>query len=155
MTRQDGGPLPPPPRHPTFEYAMPTGGGPPAFDNTALFGHLVGWALGSIVLLSAALFVIPRLEETFKDFKLDLPALTKFVLATSRWIRQWGWVLLPLPFFHAVLVAMWYPRARIGARRLYRLVLTLFVCALFALVILSMFLPYLSLIQSMANPPKR
>ncbi|WP_428937563.1 type II secretion system F family protein [Fontivita pretiosa] len=38
------------------------------------------------------IFVIPKFEQIFKDFKTDLPAITKLLLAISRWFAQdYGW----------------------------------------------------------------
>src|SRR5437762_7325171 len=38
------------------------------------------------------IFVIPKFEQIFKDFKTELPAITKVLLAVSRWFaQQYGW----------------------------------------------------------------
>src|SRR5256714_14303746 len=38
------------------------------------------------------IFVIPKFEQIFKDFKTDLPAITKLLLAISRWFaNDYGW----------------------------------------------------------------
>src|SRR5215212_7370039 len=136
------------------QYAIPRHAGPPLLDARALVTHLTGWFFGGVLLATAALMVIPRFEGTFKDFKLDLPELTKVVLSSARWLRHYGWVLLPLPFVHAVLVALWYPGAGSGARRTYRLLLSLCVCGIFGAVILAMFLPYITLLEGIAGTKK-
>jgi type IV pilus assembly protein PilC len=38
------------------------------------------------------IFVIPKFEQIFKDFKTDLPGITKMLLAISRWFaNDYGW----------------------------------------------------------------
>lgn len=38
------------------------------------------------------IFVIPRFEQIFKDFKTDLPGITQVLLTVSRWFaQQYGW----------------------------------------------------------------
>src|SRR3954468_13413611 len=38
------------------------------------------------------IFVIPKFEQIFKDFKTDLPGITKILLAVSRWFaNEYGW----------------------------------------------------------------
>src|SRR4051812_16197291 len=38
------------------------------------------------------IFVIPKFEQIFKDFKTELPAITKLLLAISRWFaNDYGW----------------------------------------------------------------
>jgi type IV pilus assembly protein PilC len=38
------------------------------------------------------IFVIPKFEQIFKDFKTELPAITKLLLAVSRWFaNEYGW----------------------------------------------------------------
>ncbi|MEM6560671.1 MAG: type II secretion system F family protein [Planctomycetota bacterium] len=51
-----------------------------------------------IVTATIMIFVMPKFEEIFADFEMELPAVTASLLAVSRWIgAQYGWVLvLPL-----------------------------------------------------------
>src|SRR3954452_1332281 len=48
------------------------------------------------------IFVIPKFEQIFKDFKTDLPGITKILLAVSRWFANdygWAYVLFsPIAF---------------------------------------------------------
>src|SRR4026207_1480538 len=38
------------------------------------------------------IFVIPKFEQIFKDFKTELPGTTRVLLAVSRWFAQdYGW----------------------------------------------------------------
>ncbi|MBV8781936.1 MAG: type II secretion system F family protein, partial [Phycisphaerae bacterium] len=49
------------------------------------------------------IFVIPKFEQIFKDFKTELPTVTKVLLYTSRWFAQdygWAYVLFaPIGLF--------------------------------------------------------
>ncbi len=47
------------------------------------------------ILTFIMLFIIPKFEKIFKDFRMDLPALTQMLMATSRWFVQY-WYVLPL-----------------------------------------------------------
>src|SRR5687767_5520065 len=43
------------------------------------------------------IFVIPKFEEIFKDFKTELPGITKLLLAVSRWFaNDYGWLIVML-----------------------------------------------------------
>ena len=49
------------------------------------------------------IFVIPKFEQIFKDFKTELPGITKVLLYTSRWFANdygWAYVLFsPIAIF--------------------------------------------------------
>ncbi|HYE17346.1 MAG TPA: type II secretion system F family protein, partial [Tepidisphaeraceae bacterium] len=46
------------------------------------------------------IFVIPKFESIFTDFKLDLPGPTKLLLAMSRWFaNDYGWLIVMLSPF--------------------------------------------------------
>src|SRR5438552_10350748 len=47
-------------------------------------------AIGIVSMIM--IFVIPKFEQIFKDFKTELPGITKVLLAVSRWFaNQYGW----------------------------------------------------------------
>jgi len=48
-------------------------------------------SVAAVVFLLA--FFIPRFEAMFADFGATLPFLTRLIMGTSAWIRQWGLVL--------------------------------------------------------------
>src|SRR5438874_12491562 len=61
---------------------------------------VIGAMIYPVVVISIAvgivsmimIFVIPKFEQIFKDFKTDLPAITKVLLAVSRWFaNEYGW----------------------------------------------------------------
>src|SRR5450432_683719 len=61
---------------------------------------VIGAMIYPIVVISIAvgivsmimIFVIPKFEQIFKDFKTELPGITKLLLAVSRWFaNDYGW----------------------------------------------------------------
>src|SRR5947209_1553398 len=47
------------------------------------------------ILTFIMIYIIPKFEKIFKDFKMKLPQLTEMLMATSRWFATY-WYLLPL-----------------------------------------------------------
>src|SRR6266702_4810126 len=47
------------------------------------------------ILTFIMIFIIPKFEKIFKDFNMQLPEMTKMLLATSRWFGEY-WYILPL-----------------------------------------------------------
>jgi uncharacterized membrane protein len=117
----------------------------------AFGGHLSGWVLGTVLLLVPCLFILPRYEEIMKDFNAEVPASTRIALGAARLLIRFGILLAPVAVAHALLVGLWYPRASVGAKRFYRLCLTLCVCAVFALVIFALFLPIIAITDSLTG----
>ncbi len=54
------------------------------------------------------IFVVPKFEQIFKDFKVDLPDVTKALLVLSRWFaNDYGWVyLIAFPFVSIMLLKL-------------------------------------------------
>jgi type IV pilus assembly protein PilC len=52
---------------------------------------LVAVAILSFIMI----YIIPKFEKIFKDFKMKLPELTQALMATSRWFATY-WYILPL-----------------------------------------------------------
>src|SRR5437588_7461493 len=48
-----------------------------------------------LILTFIMIYIIPKFEKIFKDFKMKLPALTESLMATSRWFGNY-WYILPL-----------------------------------------------------------
>ena len=53
------------------------------------------------ILVFIMIFIIPKFEKIFKDFGMTLPTLTLFLMATSRWVSTYWYVLplIPLTFW--------------------------------------------------------
>jgi type II secretory pathway component PulF len=119
------------------------------FDGVAFTAHLSGWLFGTVLLVTPCLFVLPRYETQLAEYKAEMPSPTRHAIAAARWVRHSGILLAPIALAHATAVALWYPRANLPQRRLYRLALTLAVCGVFAFVILALFLPLAAINQSL------
>jgi type IV pilus assembly protein PilC len=54
-----------------------------------------------LIVTGIMIFVVPKFQEIFRDFKTTLPALTQILMNISNWIaEQYGWlVILGSPFF--------------------------------------------------------
>jgi type IV pilus assembly protein PilC len=61
---------------------------------------VISIAVGIVSMIM--IFVIPKFEQIFKDFKTELPGITKILLAVSRWFANdygWAYVLFsPIAF---------------------------------------------------------
>ncbi len=53
------------------------------------------------ILVFIMIFIIPKFEKIFKDFGMKLPTLPPFLMATSRWVSTYWYVLplIPLTFW--------------------------------------------------------
>ena len=136
--------------HPDYE-TPPAGGTSGFFDAFAFTRHFLGWALAVVVLTLPCIFILPRYERLLAEYNAPVPPTTAVALAAARWVRSYGILLAPVALAHSLAVALWYPRAGLNGRRIYRLLLTLFVCGLFAFVILSLFLPIASITNSLSG----
>src|SRR5829696_8999747 len=67
---------------------------------------VISIAIGIVSMIMV--FVIPKFEDIFKDFKLDLPGPTKILLAISRWFAQdYGWAyVMAAPFIIVGLIKL-------------------------------------------------
>jgi len=65
------------------------------------------------ILVSAILliWVVPQFEEVFKSFGADLPAFTQMVVALSRFMVSWWWLILIAIVGSAVAAIMVYKRS--------------------------------------------
>ncbi len=60
----------------------------------ALFYPAAVIIVAIIVTAVIMIFVIPQFESLFTSFGGDLPAFTKMVIALSKWMQSWWWLLL-------------------------------------------------------------
>lgn len=49
--------------------------------------------VAGVITMILLIFVIPQFEELFAGFGADLPALTKAVVAMSKWMQDWWWAV--------------------------------------------------------------
>jgi type IV pilus assembly protein PilC len=59
-------------------------------------------------------FIIPKFEAIFKDFGVDLPGMTKFLIAASHFVVQYFYVVLMAPLFIWIFIKLLY-RNKTGA----------------------------------------
>lgn len=140
---------------PTLEY----GRLPPAEGRTRDYlAHLIRWSLVAGTLAAVLAGIVPRFEQIFADFKIPMPWPTMLLLAVSRWfVRDMGWVALaPLPFLLAYLMSLpgGTPQERRTFRRRERLLAFLIVAVFLVYVVLSLFVPLITLIGAMSGPRK-
>lgn len=97
-----------------------------AYHGVILAEALAGWLLFAIV----SFFVVPHFEEIFKGFKTELPGITRFFLALSRWCAfEYGWFwalsLVAWPVFLSYLVDRYTSDEARARTRLWWLILLL------------------------------
>ncbi|MBZ9571762.1 type II secretion system F family protein [Patescibacteria group bacterium] len=68
-----------------------------------------------VVVAAVVLFIIPRLSEILKEAKAELPFMTKLVLQTSDFLRNWGWILL-LVFFVVIILIFQFSKTKEGKK---------------------------------------
>jgi type IV pilus assembly protein PilC len=59
-------------------------------------------------------FIIPKFEAIFKDFGVDLPGMTKFLILASHFVVQYFYVVLMAPLFFWIFIKLLY-RNKTGA----------------------------------------
>src|SRR3954462_1764418 len=69
-------------------------------------GVVISIAVGIVSMIM--IFVIPKFEQIFKDFKTELPGITQVLLAVSRWFaHDYGWAyVLFSPIAFALIVKL-------------------------------------------------
>jgi hypothetical protein len=123
---------------------------PPAARSWVDVGTMFLCLLMATVFTLTLLLIVPRLEDVFRDFGLQLPLLTALLLRLSRTVAaQPGWLFV-IWMIAAVPVAISIPLGRVG-RRILRGVLYLALAALVAGLALALLTPYLSLINSVSG----
>src|SRR5262249_56799830 len=61
----------------------------------ALIYPIVVLLVAFLILAFIMIFIIPKFEKIFLDFKMKLPYLTELLIATSRWFVKY-WYILPI-----------------------------------------------------------
>ena len=114
----------------------------------------VVWAAATIVVTHLALGVVtPRVEAILADFKMELPALSRLLIAVSRAYREFYLWVFTTPILIAIPL-LWLglatPRPR---ERIPRLVGTLVTTLFILWVLFSLLFPLLSLYQGISASP--
>ena len=142
-------PLPVPPDDPRLEYRTYTPG--PARSPVDV-ATLIFCALTAVLLTVAPLFVVPRFEDIFRDFGTKLPAVTVALLRLSRALA--GGLVVVVWVLAAVPVVVSIPLGLTG-RRMLRLVTFLLLAGAVLWVVLALFMPYVTLIQTVSGGAKK
>ncbi|CAN5544881.1 hypothetical protein BH10PLA1_BH10PLA1_19700 [soil metagenome] len=148
-------PLPPQP----IDYAHPQTGARIAPILSARIAIHV-WAIAGAFFMST-LFAIPKFESVFRDFKVELPLVTKITLDFTRPIINnifvlvlVGLMVIGVPFGLSALLGIGDPTKQDVRRREVWICRGLRLVALLMIVwmALSMFLPYATLLDAVSSP---
>lgn len=112
----------------------------------------------SLVVLAVSLLIVPRFAAIFKDFKTDLPMVTKLVLSFCWWLGPgWGWCAALLLAMAVVAVGVAIDVIASEVSRVRRYTVTMTIVLLLAdvvwavVAIVAMFAPMLSLMDSVSG----
>ena len=119
-------------------------------DTRGRYLHIRAAALAAVVVViwtSIMLLVVPRLEVALRDTGMELPAGTKLLLAMSRWMSGFGWLLVLM-----IPPAVGYLVKRSGAgRHAIMILMTLALGAIVLVTVLGIFLPLMRLMESLGT----
>jgi len=75
------------------------------------------FVISALVIVMQLTFVVPKIVTQFENSKTELPALTRILIATSDFLRDWGWALALGIALAVVLFMRWLRNPQ--ARRLF------------------------------------
>jgi general secretion pathway protein F len=75
------------------------------------------FVISALVIVMQLTFVVPKIVTQFQNSKTQLPALTRILIATSDFLRDWGWALALGIALAVVLFMRWLRNP--SARRLF------------------------------------
>jgi len=52
------------------------------------------------------IFIIPKFKKIFADFKVDLPAITEYLILTSDWVAAYWYAIPGIPFIFWILIKL-------------------------------------------------
>ena len=112
----------------------------------------------SLGVLLGSLFFVPLVVSIFKDFKADVPMLTKGFMEFYWWLDAagWGWCLALLLAMAIVVAGIVIDATAVEVHRIRRYAITMTILLLLAdvlwagLLVTAMFAPMLSLMQSVS-----
>src|SRR5437763_1726803 len=92
---------------PILSYGFPSNRFRPsrfALDFAAVFATFMSlcWVIGFVLI-----FVLPKVRDIYRDFKIAIPAAARMVLGFSSWYaNDWGWLItFPVPLALALFLA--------------------------------------------------
>ena len=115
----------------------------------------------SLVVLLGSLFVIPRFVDIFKDFKTELPMITKVVLDLCWWLGPgWGWCIALLLAMAIVAIGIVIDAGAVEVSRFRRYAICMTIVLLLAdtlwpaLVVFALFAPIFNLLHAASGPAR-
>ena len=112
----------------------------------------------AFVLFLSMIFWIPRFEKLFKDFSMELPSSTNWVMAVSRWVGSyWYVVIFPVGLlFAGNFLILYLLRTKPGSRRLglywyWFFAVTLLLLLAGGTVAVAIYLPYAKLAEALSK----
>jgi len=143
---------------------------PPIIDYSSQPSRALAWgihlwttALSLVVWLAVVApicFIVPRFTIIFRDFKTQIPALTKTLLEVSSWFSAYGWAIFLLLCLTIPAIGLWidFHAPTDKSIKRYAGVTTLIAIMLYlvlgALMVIAMFMPMVALIDTVAGPTK-
>ncbi|HDS1582064.1 type II secretion system F family protein [uncultured Stenotrophomonas sp.] len=89
----------------------------------ALFYPAMVVAVALLVSAILLIFVVPQFEDVFKSFGADLPAFTQIIVACSRFMVSWWWLIAIIVVGSIAGFVMAYKRSPAMQHRMDRLIL--------------------------------
>jgi type IV pilus assembly protein PilC len=74
----------------------------------ALTYPIVVLAIAVIVVLALVMFVLPQFKSIFNSMNVELPAITKGLLAFSDVMQEWWWIIIPCLLLIPISVAQFF-----------------------------------------------
>jgi type II secretory pathway component PulF len=112
----------------------------------------------AFVLFLSLIVWMSRFEKLFKDYNMSLPSSTNWVMAVSRWMRSyWYVVIFPVGLLFAGNVLILYLlRTKPGSRRLglywyWFFAVTLLLLLAGGTVAVAIYLPYVKLAEGLSK----
>jgi hypothetical protein len=119
----------------------------------------IGLSVIVTAVLIIAVFVLPRFDQIFMDFRCQLPLPTRLVMRFSRWCNGgFGWaLLLSIPIVVPIVITQlfWRPPKREESARRKTLLVSIVIGTVVLILIgtvLVLFLPTIPLIESVGAP---
>jgi hypothetical protein len=141
-------PLPPAEAGP-LPYAIPNR---QARQGVAFSWRLCLWTEAMLIAwMGIMVFVLPRLQDVFRDFKVQTPLVMSVLVDVAKIIYYGGFVVvLAVPVGIGFLGGVLEP----AGRRALRMIITLVMAALIVVTVLAIFQPLLTLIDGMSSVKK-
>lgn len=80
----------------------------------------------AIAVVSAVIvFIIPKFQDIFRSFKIELPWMTQILLNVSKFTVEWWWIVFPLPIALVLLHLMFMRRSQPYRYRVHAIILKL------------------------------